>query len=92
MIKMELFINILSILSFAVLWFLAGHELYYSPKLQQLEFEIENYELDLKRLEDKLKNSEDKLKNSEEKNQILSSKNIDLQDKIYQIKQILDLI
>ena len=56
MIKMELFINILSILSFAVLWFLAGHELYYSPKLQQLEFEIENYELDLKRLEDKLKN------------------------------------
>ena len=85
MIKMELFINILSILSFAVLWFFAGHEFYYSPKLQQLEFEIENYELDLKRLEDKLKNSE-------EKNQILSSKNIDLQDKIYQIKQILDLI
>ena len=84
MIKMELFINILSILSFAVLWFLAWHELYYSPKLQQLEFEIENYELDLKRLEDKLKNSEE--------NQILSSKNIDLQDKIYQIKQILDLI
>jgi hypothetical protein len=39
-----------------------------------------------------LKRLEDKLKNSEEKNQILSSKNIDLQDKIYQIKQILDLI
>ena len=48
---------------------------------------------ELEKLENfKDKKLEDKLKNSEEKNQILSSKNIDLQDKIYQIKQILDLI